>query len=54
MAYENGNWKLIPMDKAINTVNDQIRKYFKHNEKHYELLKDPKLKEAYDNEVKRH
>ncbi len=54
MAYENGDWKLIPMQRAIDTVNEQIRKYFIHNEKHYELLKDPKLKAAYDNEVKRH
>ena len=54
MAFENGDWKLIPMQKAIDTVNEQIRQYFIHNEKHYELLKDPKLKEAYDNEVKRH
>ncbi len=54
MAWENNNWNLISWQKAVNTVEAQIRKYFKHNEKYYEeKLKDKKIKEKYDNQVKK-
>ncbi len=48
MAFENGEWKIIPMQKAIDTVTNQIRLYFKHNSKDAELLKDPEFKKEYD------
>ncbi len=54
MAFENNNWNLISLQKAINTVEAQIRKYFKNNEKYYEeKLKDKKTKEKYDDQIKR-
>ena len=42
------------MDKAINTINDQIRKYFKHNEENYERLKIPEVKKNYDETIKKY
>jgi hypothetical protein len=54
MAWDNGKWNLIPMDKAINTINDQIRKYFKHNEENYERLKIPEVKKNYDETIKKY
>jgi len=42
------------MDKAINTINDQIRKYFKHNEQNYERLKIPVVKKNYDETIKKY
>jgi hypothetical protein len=48
MAFENGDWKIITMQKAIDTVTNQIRLYFKHNTKDAELLKDPEFKKEYD------
>jgi hypothetical protein len=54
MAWNNGKWNLIPMDKAINTINDQIRAYFKHNEGNYERLKIPEVKKHYDETIKKY
>ena len=54
MAWNNGKWNLIPMDKAINTINDQIRAYFKHNESNYERLKIPEVKKNYDETIKKY
>jgi hypothetical protein len=54
MAWNNGKWNLIPMDKAINTINDQIRTYFKHNEQNYERLKIPEVKKNYDETIKKY
>ena len=54
MAWDNGKWNLIPMDKAINTINDQIRAYFKHNEANYERLKIPEVKKNYDETIKKY
>jgi hypothetical protein len=54
MAFDNGQWNLIPMDKAINTINDQIRAYFKHNEANYERLKIPEVKKHYDETIKKY
>ncbi len=54
MAFENNNWNLISLQKAINTVEAQIRKYFKHNEKYFkEKLKDQQIKEKYEKQVKK-
>ena len=54
MAWDKGQWNLIPMDKAINTINDQIRAYFKHNESNYERLKIPEVKKNYDETIKKY
>jgi hypothetical protein len=54
MAWDNGKWNLIPMNKAINTINDQIRAYFKHNEENYERLKIPEVKKHYDETIKKY
>ena len=54
MAFDKGQWNLIPMDKAINTINDQIRAYFKHNEANYERLKIPEVKKHYDETIKKY
>lgn len=54
MAFLDGKFQLIPMDKAINTVNDQIRKYIKHNEVFYnERLKIPEVKKNYEEGIKK-
>lgn len=54
MAFLDGKFQLIPMDKALNTVNDQIRKYIKHNEAFYsERLKIPEVKKNYEEGIKK-
>jgi hypothetical protein len=54
MIWDGNGWNLISMNKAIVTVEEQIRKYFNYNENNYEKLKDPKYKKDFDIRIKKY
>ena len=54
MIWDGTGWNLISMNKAIVTVEEQIRKYFNYNENNYERLKDPKYKKDFDIRIKKY
>ncbi len=54
MAHKNGNFELVPITKALITINQQLYKYFKYNLEYLEKTKNVKLLKRFKDEIEKY